>query len=258
MRFPQTRKIVEFLRRQNRMVRPNNQKISEWVDEYIDRCIVFGEAVTLVSQWCISKDLEERYRQQEEKFIPTKKEKRIFETEMPRIISAFISSGIRVSWWITFNRSYLDSGRIDKGLEDAYKKMIGDLAEPLMKAGILLLVDWEDEVLGQRPQANEEVLGGIERFVTPGAFKLELERHSRWVQEEAGLRQSDEEIRQDVCFQIACEVEEGRLLDGPDSPFGDFILVPLEVPERYDFFAILAKDFKLRIASVLPTYPWRL
>ncbi len=81
-----------------------------------------------------------------------------------------------------------------------------------------------------------------------------------WVKNDTDIIQSDTEIEDDLKFKIACEAEEGRFLLSPESPFprGQFILVPLELPERYVFFEILAPDFQKRIVPILKTYPWRL
>lgn len=89
---------------------------------------------------------------------------------------------------------------------------------------------------------------------------MEFQRHSKWAREKAGLRQTQEKLEQDVKCQIAYEVKEGEFLVSEKSPFpsGEFILIPLETPERYDFFTIFAKDFKKRIVAVLSCYPWRL
>lgn len=258
MRFPATVKVMAFLRDRNRLIRPNNLKVNDWVDSYLDRCVANGDAVTVLTQWCISKDLEQRCREQGGAFVPTRKERRIFETEIPKIAGAFLANGFRLNWWITFNRSYLDSGQISSELENSYKAMVAGLARPLIERGWLILADWEDDTLQKRPQPNSEVLNAPERYVQPQALELEIKRHSSWAREEAGLKQNDEELRRDVYLQIACEAEEGRLFDGNDSPLGEFILIPLEVPERYDFFLLLAPQFKRRIVAVLPPYPWRL
>jgi len=42
MRLPQVTKIMEVLRLRNKGLRPNNQKIDEWVDGYIQQCILKG------------------------------------------------------------------------------------------------------------------------------------------------------------------------------------------------------------------------
>lgn len=258
MRLPQTRAIMQWLRERSRIIRPNNLRINEWVDDYIDRCVKNGEPITILTQLCISKDLEVRYKKQGDVFIPTKQERLLFEKEIPQIAEAFEKNGLRFNWWITFNRSYLDSGRLSEGIEAQYKRMLIQIVEPLLRQGWLMITDWEDEILGKRPKPNPEVLKGIEKLINPSALEVEIQRHSSWAREEAGLNQTDAELRQDVYFQIACEAEEGGLLSGGSSLFGDFILLPLEAPERYVFFSVLAPDFQKRIVAVLKPYPWRL
>lgn len=258
MRLPGTRNAMDFLRAQNRLVRENNLKISEWVDDYLNSCLLNGEVVTILTQWCVSKNLEKRSRPERGGFEPTKKERVLLETRLPAIARVMAGNGFRVNWWITFNRSYLDSRRVERTLELKYKELIMSLARPLVEEGWLIFADWEDDILGCRPEPNREVLTSIERFVSPEALALEIRWNAAWSEEETAMRQSDEELGRDVRFQIACEAEEGRLLMGSNSPFGTFILIPLEVPEQYDFFAIFAKDFKKRIVAVLPPYPWRL
>ncbi len=257
MRLPATEKVMRFLRERNRLVRPNNLKINEWVDSYIDACIKQGESVTILTPWCVSKNLGFRLQKQGGVFLPTKKERKIFEVEIPGIVEVLQARGLRINWWITFNRPYLDSRRVGRDIEVGYKRVIEGLAQSLVSRGWLILLDWEDDILGGRPQPSAEVLGSIERFVSQEALELEMRWNSTWAEEETNLRQSQEELCNDVCFQIACEAEEGRFLSEKE-PLGEFILVPLEVPEQYDFFAIFAKDFKKRIAAVLPPYPWRL
>lgn len=259
MRLRVVDRIMKFLRKRNKIIRPNNLRINEWVDNYLNNCLINGEAVNILTQWCISKDLEERFKKQCNKFIPIRKERRLFESELPQIISVFAENGFKLNWWITFNRSYLDSGRVDKELEDKYKKMIMDLAEESSIADKVAFIDWEEEVLGGRPKPDRELFANFQKYIPEGAYKVELERHSKWAREEAGLDQTDKELEQDVKFQIACEVEEGKLLMSKDSPFenGQFVLIPLEFPERYDFFRIFAKDFRNRIVSVVSCYPWR-
>jgi hypothetical protein len=257
MRLRQTTAVMTFLREKTRIIRPNNLRVNEWVDDYVNRCALVGKPVEILTQLCISKDLEVRYQEQGNAFVPTKKERLLFEKEIPQVFWAFQKNGIALNWWITFNQSYLDSGRISEELRVAYANMIAKLAEPLVQQGWLMLADWEADILTKRSEPDKEVLSDINRFVKPDALKLEIQRHSAWSREEAGLMQSDTELRRDVYFQIACEAEEGRYLLA-DAPFGECILVPLESPERYDFFILLAPDFKQRIAAALPPYPWRL
>ena len=260
VRVPQTVALLEFLRRQNKIVRSNNQKINEWVDDYMDECKKNGEPVNILTQWCVSKDLEKRYREQNNKFIPTKKERKLFEIEIPRILEMFAKNGFVVNWWVTFNRSYLDSGRISNQLEGEYKDVILQLIQDRRLTEDIILFDWEDDILGAKAKPDLGVLQNVEKYISRGAYNLELARHSTWARQEAGLVQTDKELDADVRFQIACEVNEGRLLVEVESPFnrGRFILVPLEVAERYDNFCVKAPDFKKRIVSVISSYPWRL
>jgi hypothetical protein len=257
MRLRQTNAVMSFLRDKARIIRPNNLRINEWVDDYVNRCALEGKPVEILTQLCISKDLEVRYREQGNRFIPTKKERLLFEKEIPQVFCVFQKNGITLNWWITFNQSYLDSGRINDELRSAYGNMFSKLAEPLVRQGWLMVVDWEADILGKRPEPSKEVFANINRFVKPDALQLEIQRHSAWAREEAGLIQSDDELRRDVYFQIACEAEEGRYLVN-DAPFVECIIVPLESPERYDFFTLLVPDFKQRIVAALPPYPWRL
>jgi hypothetical protein len=256
MQFKATIKVMRELRGRNRQFGKNSLRINGWVDDYMDFCVSEGKEVMLLTQWCISKELEVRYQKQGGYFTPTKQELRIFGTDMPWMANLFHENGFRISWWLTFNRNCLESGRIDADLEAEYKQMMTGVAEPLIEEGWLLLVDWEDDILGKRAEPNEKVLGSVSNFVRPGAFQLEVERHIDW-EVEAGLTQNECAREEDVRHQIACEAEEGFLIDN-ESLLGNVIVVPVERAERYDFFAVLAPTFKQRIVSVLPTNPWRL
>lgn len=253
-------KLVEELRALANIIRPNNKKVSEWVATYLNDCALNGRPVTILSQWCLSKDLERRFEKTGRRFEPTKKELRLFAKEVPNILAMFERARLKVVWNFTFNLSYLDSGRIDREMELAYTTMIRALAKDLVSAQRIALYDWEEEVLGSRPEPSQEVLKNLAEYVSSRALALELERHSRWAKEDAGLNQGSEEIRRDVSWQIACEAEEGRWLLSKDSMIdgeGRFLLVPFEAPERYDFFELLAPNFKQRIVSIVHLYPWR-
>lgn len=260
MLLPGTRKVMEFLRARNRIVRLNNLRINEWVDNYLNRCLTDGEPVNILTPWSLSKALEKRFKRQGNNFIPTRKEVRLFREEIPQIIKAFEENGFRLNWWVTLARSYLDSRLIDRKLENRYKKMITGLAKEFSLSGSVLFLDWEDDILGGRSSPDKRILKDFDRYIKRKIFELEFQRWSKWTEEEAELNQSDKELERDVKYQIACEVNEGKFLMGNESPFdsGEFILIPLEVPERFDNFTIFAPDLKKRIVSVLSCYPWRL
>ncbi len=256
----QTRIIVQWLRDRSRITRQNNLKINDWVGEYIEDCILNGKSVEILTQCCLSKDLEVRYLIQGNRFIPTKSEIKVFTEEIPQVIDAFKIQGISVNWCITLNRSCLDNGRIsDAKIEQEFQVMLETLIE---QSGVkeILLLNWEDDVFSGRPLSDKNVENNLLNFISERAFEIEFERHSAWVRDDAGLVQSETEIEKDLKFQIACEAEEGRFLSSNESPIsnGRFILVPLETAERYDFFEILAPGFKKRIVSILTPYPWRM
>lgn len=260
MRFPATKKVMDFLRTRNRIIRQNNLRINEWVEEYLNRCLAEGKPVNILTPWSLSKALERRFKKQGNYFAPTKKETRLFEEEMPEIIKLFKENGFRLNWWIVFSRSYLDKRLIPQELENEYKRMITELAEEFSLADNVLFLDWEDDVLGNRSVPDERILEDFDRYIKQGAFEIELQRWRNWAREETGLNQDDDELERDTKYQIACEVNEGEFLMGDRSPFdsGDFILMNLEMPERFDNFAVFAPDFKERTVSVLSFYPWRL
>ncbi len=257
MRLYQINTTMAWLRDRVKIIRQNSLRVSSWVDDYVNQRALEGKPIEILTQFCISKDLEVRYQEQGNSFVPTKKERLLFEKEIPGIACTFQKNGIAFDWWITLNQSYLDTGRISDALQRAYKEMITGLAKPLIRQGWLLFADWESDILTKRPEPSKEVFTNLDRFVKTEALELEIQRHASWAREEAGINQSDTELRRDVYFQIACEAEEGRFLSN-DMPFGEFILIPLETPERYDFFTLLVPDFKKRIVAALSPYPWRL
>jgi hypothetical protein len=255
MLLPNVRRIMSALRSRSRQIKSNNIKVAEWVDQYINRSALNGTPILILTQWCLAKDLEVRFRNQNG-FTPTKSERGLFSEEIPRIAKLFQDNSMEVRWVITFNRSYLDLGRIGKPIETEYCRMVSCLAKPLIDEGWLECLNWEDDLLGSRPEPDEEVLADITRFISPSAFEIDLERHRPWV-EESGIKETEEELRRDVAFKIACEASEGQLVTDIGWYFGECIIIPLETPERYDFFGLKARRIKEQVVAVLPPYPWR-
>jgi hypothetical protein len=260
MRLPQVITLMEYLRTQNKMVRVNNKKIEQWVDEYINDCVVNGRPVEILSQWCVAKDLEKRIKAQGGEFSPVLGEVELIERTIPKFVQFFTKQGIKVNWWITLNRSLIDTGRVLPEVERKYQLMLESLIASSPAAENIILLNWEDEILGGRPKPAQEVLQNISKFVSPAAFEIDFVRHAAWVRDDSGLGLSDAEIRKDLEFKIACEAEEGRFLMSPESPFpnGQFLLATLEQAERYVFFTALAPKFPERLLAILKPNPWRL
>ncbi len=258
----QTVFLMQDLRLLAERVRENNKKIQTWVDKYIEECILVGKPVQILTQWCFSLDFEVRLQKQGGKFAPTKTERELVFKWFPTVLEVFEKRNVPINWIVTFNRSYLDSGRLEPETERAYQEMVQGLFDEAGLSSKILLCNWEDDVLLKKPEPDKNVLENLGEFLVPAALQIVFNQHKSWALGEAGLKQADEELWQDVKFQIACEAEEGRFLcDSEESPLseGKFILVPLEVAERYNpTFLILNPEFEERIASLLPPYPWRM
>lgn len=262
MQLRQTQKVMKWLRDRASTIRPNNMKIDPWVETYINDCILNGDTVILFTQCCLAKGLEARYKKQGNQLIPTKKELKCYLEEIPDILNAFNINNIKVNWYIVLNRSFLDSGRIDVNIEKEYQKMIDGLIE-MSKTKDVMVLSWEEDLFDGRPGPDKDVQENLFEYVKPEAFQIELDRYrsyTDWVTEKTGIKKTEGEIVSEIALQIACETEEGRFLVSRDSPFqnGKFILIPFELPERYEFFKIKSPDFKKMIVPVLKPYPWRI
>lgn len=260
MMLPQTVRIMKALRELAKNVRPNNQRITEWVDWYVDRSILQGKRVELFTPWCIGKNLETRLKKQGGKFSPISTEIKAFES-MARIVEIFLLEGVRVNWLLTFNNAFFDNARVSNEIACAYIEMISQLINNLevLRENILVL-EWERDVLGGRSLPNRSVLECFDTVVPQKAFQIDLANFIRRTKQYQGFDMNIQEIETDVKFNIACEAEEGRFLMSAESPFtnGEFILIPLEFPERIDFSSILAPGLKDRVVAVMKPYPWRL
>lgn len=261
MRLAAIRKVMDALRAQSRRLATNNLRINEWVDDYLNRCMLNGNTVDILTQWCLSKDLETRYRRQGNKFIPLGAELDLFKKGIPEIVRTLTGNGLAASWYVTFNGSFLEGGRVEQQIVETYVRMITGLAQEndLVRQSVIFL-DWEREVLGKRPEPSPEILDNFSRIVPRQAFEIDFTNLLERVKKYPDALQNEEALRREAMFKIACEGEEGRYLLSAESPFpgGEFILIPLEFPERYVFFSILAPEFQKRIVAVLRPYPWRM
>lgn len=258
MRLPQTKIVTEWLRSRARLNK-KSQKISLWVEEYLDQCLLKGKAVNILTPWCLSKAIVVRYKASGCMFQPRKKEEKLFVKEVPAVLKAFEDNGFILDWFFTFHRSYHDDRLLPESIELDYKTMICDLVKVSGLDNKIILLDWEDDMIGKRVEPNQTVLANINQHVNQQQFTRELERWKCWHQDQLGITANNTVIKDEVKYQVACEAEEGRILLGGNSPFGtDFLLIPLEYPERFDNFTILTPDFKKRIVTVFPYYPWRI
>ncbi|WKZ26980.1 MAG: hypothetical protein QY311_02485 [Candidatus Paceibacterota bacterium] len=259
VRLPQTQRVMETLRILNRGVRKNNKRVDGWVDEYVNSCALNGQPVEVLLQWCTALGLERRKAQQGGRFIPLPAERELIEKEMPRILNLFTQNSIEVTWFVTFNRSYVQERRLPAEPFREYMDMIRELAQDIPELSRVVFLDWEADVLGGEPKPSPAVLTNFDAFISKQALLVELQNFTRMLAAYPGKQATPEELKEEAKLRIACEAEEARFLTGGDSPFrkGEFILIPLEVPERYAFFRTLVPDFDKRIVSVVKQYPWR-
>ena len=173
MRLPQTQKIMEALRFLNQGVVRNNKKIDEWVDGYVNDCILNGQPVEILLQWCSGLGLDKRMERQGGQFIPLPAEIDLIQKQIPRIIKIFTERGVGVSWIITFSRSYIERRRLLDGPFSAYMTMIKDLARGIKELDEnVMFLDW-DELAGNI-QPNQEILEKFGQFVSKNAMEYEI------------------------------------------------------------------------------------
>jgi len=251
--------VMADLRAKARIVRPNNLKISDWVEKYLTECFLQGRPVNILTQYCLSKALEKRFSEQGGKFVPTKKERKVLQEEIPFITSIFTKNGFRINWWITFNKSFVEEGLLAGSVEKEYKATVQRLVDSSTKENIMF-ADWEDDILLGKVKPDLFVLDNFYDFVAKGAFDKRLQELKMRKNEETGWQKTDEELGEYIRYGAACEANEAKLLSGENPIFGkeDFMMIPLESSERYDNFTVFFPDFKKRIVAVLTPYPWRL
>lgn len=260
MQQRQTTAIMKCFRERSKMIRQNNLRINDWVDSYIEECVLNGKPVEILIQWCTALGLEKRKEIQGGSFVPTPGEMELIGEELPRIVEAFLSNSVEVMIFITFNRSYVEKRRLSDATFKEYMSMIKAITTNSDTSSRICFLDWESDIIGGIPKPNTEVLDNFEQLVSDDALSLELKNFVQMLARYPGRQATEEELKSEAKFRIACEAEEGKFLTGTDSPFnnGKFILVPLEVAERYVFFKILEPGFQKRIVSILKPYPWRL
>ncbi|TSC51970.1 MAG: hypothetical protein LiPW41_737 [Parcubacteria group bacterium LiPW_41] len=258
MRLQQTQKIMGDLRLLNRNI-IQNKKIDEWVDEYINECILNGKPVEILLQWCSGLGLETRMKKQGGTFVPLTTEIDLIQKQIPQIINIFNKQNVRVSWIITFNRSYIKRRRLGDNVFFAYIAMIKNLANGIRELEeSLLFFDWEELLSELKP--NQKIITEFNSFVSNNAMEYEVKNFLQMLSQYPDSLTSKDEIREEAKCRIAFESEEAQFLAGDTSPFdkGMFILIPLERSERYIFFDLLVPEFTKRIVSVLKLYPWRM
>jgi len=259
--------VVEQLESISRGVRKNNPRIRPWVSEYLRECLYGNKEVVIFTPCCIGTDLVRRYEAQGNRFIPNEAEKRLFRKEIPRIIRILKEAGLKMEWYYSFNQAFQDVWRIKDQLKYKYEDMIRSLAkdtELITEDSVNLLrkylefIDWEEDVLEERPKPNPLVFSEFEEYVKPGMIEREFEDLLQWTIDEK-IEQTEEQVRKDLKLDISCAAGEGKLLMSGKTVLGSkFIFMTIERPEALDALALLVPELKERIVTSLNIYPARL
>ncbi|MCX6751755.1 MAG: hypothetical protein NT161_03275 [Candidatus Nomurabacteria bacterium] len=256
----QTIEVMKKLRELNKFLK-NSLRINEFVDTYINECMLNSEPVVFITPWSLSPRFKTRYIEQRNIFIPTQKEIDLFNKEIPNIVNLFKENGFTIEWWIIFSRAYLNVRLLEKNIENQYVDMIKNIIKRYDSP--VVIINWEDDVINKRHTPNADLLidKNFDELIDKENYFYELTRWTNWVQEE-NINITKEELATQTKYQIACEAEEGKFLmknfNNPLCKPGNFLFVPLGNPERYIFFSTLVPEFKKRILNVLKLYPWRL
>lgn len=250
-----TIEIVKDLRTLNSYLK-GEPKIHQWVEEYVERCLLNAKTLTIISPYSISPRLKVRYKK-ENGFYPTQSEIDLLQKEIPKIYDIFIKRNLKVNWWLYFAPSCLKNTRLDTDTENEYIKMLSELKSESFSKNILELVHLENDILEKVQYPNEQLLNNnFKQVIDQNSFDNEVNRRlAKWVE-----NISKDSIIEDTKYKIACEAEEGRILmqENPLSEAGEFLYMSLNTSDKLKFFSALVPDFEERIVSVLKKYPWRI
>jgi hypothetical protein len=218
-------------------------RVKDYVRQYLQQCLVNNSPVQVFTLWCLSRSLEKRMDRMANLIEPNENEKKFFKSA-ERISDLFRECGFEIDWLILLAGSAVQSGQTTSEIKIVYKKMLEGLANPL---GFMVVED------ALKITPAEIVLNDFYHFVQPGAEAIELKRRIKlW--EKRGFKIDEEAIREELRLSVAVKAAEGKSMV---EEFGDFLLVPVEFAERYDFHNILVPGFTGRLLPIIKPYPWR-
>lgn len=259
--LPQTIKVMKKLREINKYI-DNALKINEFVDSYLDECLLTSQPVILITPWSLSRSFKKRHIEQGSRFFASKAEKELFEKEIPLIESVLKENGFSLNWWLVFSRSYIRTAALSSAQEKEYTEMIANLIE--LNNSEIAIANWEDDVICMNHQPNLDLLDEkkFKELVNQQDFEYELSRRSERAKGNLKLNIPDGELINETKFKIACEANEGLfLMENKGNPLcqpGKFLFLILGKAERYSFFSTIVPEFKKRIVCILKPYPWRI
>ncbi len=236
--------------------RRGHRRINEWVDGLLAGKEEAGESVTILTQMCVAQQSWVRWRTGNGTFAATKGGRDLFERDIPLVRTIFTERGLTVEWYLTLHLPFPDPGRerVTEKVFPAFRAFIEELAKPLVDEGWLLICNWEQEILGKRPQPSAEFLANPNSVVPDEQIQKRIQFTLENAPANVRTPEREAEQRRWMPYIMGCEAEEGRWLSSGDSPFGNsFLVAPLEPAGKT---LSHGADYNRRMIDVLPHSPW--
>lgn len=223
-------------------------RLRAYVRDYITRCVTFREPLQFITIWCVSKSLEERFKRQRG-FVALPGERKTL-TDFKELQELFAQVGVLVNHFIFLVGSGVPGGKVAAGVTEQYLKHLSELSAALEV----------DVVILPRPVAVPDPnLLGLPMLQLPNPSWFEaLQRESARrlkLAKSRGVRQAPNMAEQEAQLSIEVKATEASELV---NEFGDFILIPVEYVERYQFHNLGYPGFTDRLLPITKPYPWRM
>lgn len=218
-------------------------RLRPYVRNYLRRVITEGaNSVQIVTLWCLTRRLENRLRNDVTILLLPSEIKVV--TEIDTIITYLEGEGLRADWYILLAPSAVVAGQIRMPVARAYNQTLAKAFGGMSACALEIAPRFEPD-----PMLTSHILSRV------SSEALARERARRiYLYAERGIMADASLIEADLKASIAVKAREGQWLV---ETFGDFILVPVEYPERYVFHELLMPDLTERICPILTPYPWR-
>lgn len=218
-------------------------RLRPYVSEYLTRMITSGaSSIQIVTLWCLTRRLEKRFRSDGNLLLLPSELKVV--AEIDAIIGYFQEEGFSVDWYVLLAGSAVTSGQINASVAGAYNQALAVAFEGMTMCALEVVPHFEPD---------PALVSRISSLVPHEALERERMRRTH-LYAERGIVADTCSIAADLRRSIAVKAQEGQWLV---ETFGDFLLLPVEYPERYVFHELLAPGLMQRICPTLTPYPWR-
>lgn len=219
-------------------------RLRPYVSDYLTRCLTFQKGATLITSWCLSKSLEVRLGLQG-KFTPLPKEYKVLK-DLNLCNELLSELGLQVSHFIFLVGSGVERGQVTAEVRGQYQDMLQELVDFF---GFDILVD-------TRAVASPDlgILNKPEQLYHIDAYHKEIERRIS-LAKQRNQKITKTQAVDDAILSIAVKAGDAMELT---RDFGDFLLIPIQFLERYQFHNLGYPNFTDRLLPITQFYPWRL